>query len=245
MIKLICPECQRENEPERIYCRDCGARLDRSSLAKVVSKQESPEETQRRLRSMFTHRGVRAQLLFFKVAKLILGACVLAAFVQIIRSPDLPARAESMELPPQINFDIEDALTNRRAQPLHYTEAQVNDYLVRALRKKQEALSMVLKFERAFVNFDENSCRITIERSLFGLSIYTGAAGVISLQNGTLIASSSGGSIGRLPLHPVLMKGANLLFLDLWKALDHEQKLITKMGAIEFHPQTIVITPPQ
>src|SRR6516225_2034765 len=32
-IQLTCPDCQRENEAERIYCHDCGARLDRSALA--------------------------------------------------------------------------------------------------------------------------------------------------------------------------------------------------------------------
>ena len=46
MIKLVCPECQRQNEPERIYCHDCGARLDRSALAKVAPKMEAPEQTQ-------------------------------------------------------------------------------------------------------------------------------------------------------------------------------------------------------
>ena len=43
MIKLVCPECQRQNEPERIYCHDCGARLDRSALAKVAPKVEDPK----------------------------------------------------------------------------------------------------------------------------------------------------------------------------------------------------------
>src|ERR1700731_2437313 len=41
-----------QNEPERIYCHDCGARLDRSALAKVVSKVEDPKQTQRRLKQL-------------------------------------------------------------------------------------------------------------------------------------------------------------------------------------------------
>ena len=34
MTKLICPDCQHENELERIYCHNCGARLDRTGLIK-------------------------------------------------------------------------------------------------------------------------------------------------------------------------------------------------------------------
>src|SRR5205807_2852671 len=74
MIKLICPECRRENEPERIYCHDCGARLDRTALAKIAPKGENAKETHRRLRTMLDPQRAKMRLLFFKVSKLILGA---------------------------------------------------------------------------------------------------------------------------------------------------------------------------
>ncbi len=73
MIKLVCPECQRQNEPERIYCHDCGARLDRSALAKVAPKGEDPKETHRRLHKLFDPGRVKMRLLFFKISKLVLG----------------------------------------------------------------------------------------------------------------------------------------------------------------------------
>ncbi len=76
MIKLVCPECQRQNEPERIYCHDCGARLDRSALAKVAPKGEDPKETHRRLHKLFDPGRIKMRLLFFKISKLILGAGV-------------------------------------------------------------------------------------------------------------------------------------------------------------------------
>ena len=36
-MTLICPECRCENDPKRIYCHDCGARLDRSVLARALA----------------------------------------------------------------------------------------------------------------------------------------------------------------------------------------------------------------
>src|SRR6187455_1658790 len=101
-IQLTCPECRRENEPERIYCHDCGARLDRTSLAKVAPKLEDAKETQRRLRSMLDPQRAKMRLLFFKISKLILGAATAAAIVQMILPPDAPPRPKTGEFPPQI-----------------------------------------------------------------------------------------------------------------------------------------------
>jgi hypothetical protein len=243
MIKLVCPECQRENEPERIYCHDCGARLDRTALAKAAPKGEDAKETQRRLKNLLDPQRDKIRLMFFKVSKLILGALAMAAVVQMILPPDVPPRAKTGEFPPQIGLDLENATMNHGAAPLHYTEAQVNAYLGNAVKSKQAALSKLLQFERAIVTFDENVCRITAERSLFGLSVFTTTSLQVTSQNGTLTASNKGGSIGRLPIHPLLMKYADILFSDLWTALDRERKSIAKMSAIEFHPQAVVLTP--
>jgi hypothetical protein len=244
MIKLICPECRRENEAERIYCHDCGARLDRTALAKEPPKGEDVKETQRRLKNMLDPSRAKMRLMFFKVSKLILGALAAAAIIQMILPPDVPARVKTGEFPPQINLDLENAAMNHSQVPLRYTEAQVNAYLGNALKSKQSALSSsVLQFERAVVTFDETVCRITVERSLLGFSFFTTTSTKVALQDGKVIASNNGGSIGRLPIHPLIMKYADPVFGDLWAALDRERKSVAKMNAIEFHPQAVVLIP--
>jgi hypothetical protein len=243
MITLICPECRRENEAERIYCHDCGARLDRSALAKAPPKGEDVKDTQRRLKNMLDPGRAKMRLMFFRVSKLLLGALALAALVQMILPPDVPPRPKTGEFPPQINLDLENAAMNHSTAPLQYTEAQVNAYLGSALKSKQVALSKLLQFERAVVTLDETVCRITAERSLFGFSVFATTSAKVSLQDGKLNASNNGGSIGRLRIHPFLMKYADPLFADLWTALDRERKAVAKMGSVEFHPQLVVLTP--
>jgi hypothetical protein len=244
MIKLVCPECRRENEAERIYCHDCGARLDRTALAKVAPKGEDAKETQRRLRTMLDPQRAKMRHLFFKTSKMILGALATAAIVQMILPPDVPARPKMGDFPPQITLDIENATLNHSTAPLQYTDAQVNAYLGSALKSKQAALNnAVLQFERAIVKFDENVCSVTAERSLFGFSVFTTTTSKVTLQNNTLTAVNNGGAIGRLPVHPLLMKYSDFLFADLWAALDRERKAVTKMGGIEFRPQAVVLTP--
>jgi hypothetical protein len=245
MIKLVCPECQRQNEPERIYCHDCGARLDRSALAKVAPKGEDPNQTRRRLKQLIDPGHLRLRLIFFKISKLILGACVLAVLIQMLLSPDdLPERVRNIELQ-QINLDLEKAVTTHGAAPLQYSDTQVNDFLANVGRNKQTALSKYLQFERALVKFDEGACRIMVERSLFGFSFFHEISYKVTLQNGTLTASINGGKIGRMPIHPMIMKYGDVLYTDLWAVLDSERKLVSKMGAIEFHPKTVILTPKQ
>jgi hypothetical protein len=113
------------------------------------------------------------------------------------------------------------------------------------LKSKQAALSKLLQFERALVNFDEGVCRITAERSLLGFPVYHAISYNVVMQDGTLTASNNGGSIGRMPIHPMIMKFGDILFTDLWTALDREKKSVSKMGAIEFHPKTVILIPKQ
>ena len=245
MIKLVCPECQRQNEPERIYCHDCGARLDRSALAKVVSKTEDPKQTQRRLKQMLDPSRLKIRLMFFHISKLILGACALAVLIQMVRRPDdVPERLKNIELQ-QLNLELEKAITSHSPTPLQFTDAQVNDFLTNQAKNKRAILNKFLKFERAFVNFDEGVCQVTVERSLSGFSVFYAISNKVTLQDGKLTASSNAGKIGRMPIHPQVMKHGDILFRDLWTALDAERKLVSKLGAIEFHPQTVILVPKQ
>jgi hypothetical protein len=245
MIKLVCPECQRQNEPERIYCHDCGARLDRSALAKVAPKLEDPKATQRRLKQLLDPGRIRLRLMFFKISKLLLGACALAVLIEMLRPPiGLPERPKSLELQ-QISLDLEKATASHDAAPLQYSTDQVNAYLANVTRTKQAALSKFLQFERALVTFDEGVCRITAERSFLGFSVFHAISYNVALQNGTLTAANNGGSIGRMPIHPMIMKYGDILFTDLWAVLDREKKLVSKMGAVEFHPKMVILTPKQ
>ena len=106
MTKLLCPECRRENEPERIYCHDCGAKLDRS---KVISAKPADERVKerKRVRNMFDARRAKMRLLFFKVSKLILYACAAAAVIQMILPPDVPPPNKETQSLSQIGLEIE------------------------------------------------------------------------------------------------------------------------------------------
>jgi len=246
VIKLVCPECQHDNEPERIYCHNCGARLDRSAIASRVSPKENLKQTQKRVRNLFDPKGLKIRLQIFRVLKLILGAAALAVLVQMILPPDLPPSPSKEGLGiSQMAFDLENAINHRGPAQLQYTDEQVNDHFRYVLKTKMSMLNKpFLDFQRAVAEFGEGFVTITVERSVFGFSFYTSGSYAVRVGDAKPVVSSNGGSIGRLRSHSALMEFGGIIFADLWSALEREHRLVTKMGVIEFHPKNVVLTAP-
>ena len=239
MTKLVCGECRHENEAERIYCHNCGERLDRSAAA-ARKPMVDPTETHRRLQKMLEPPS-RVRHNFFAVSKLVLAAVAAAALVEMALPPELPAPTKIVS--PQIDLDLENA--HLRPSPLEYSQDQINAYLTYRLISKKKALTYpFLTFVRATASFREGACTIGVERSLFGYSIFSRTSHRVDTSAGKIAATNVGGWIGRLPIHPVIMQFGDIIFADLWSALDRERKLIGKMGAVNFHESSVTITAP-
>ena len=246
-ITLTCPECRHENEIERIYCHSCGARLDRSALsARKMPKTEAPEEIQKRLQGIFNQRKARIRSALLKALKLTLAAGVAAALAEMLIPPDVPPKKNSDNLPPQISMDLEMMIQYHRPPFLRYDEDGVNGFIANILRTKKEKLNhLLIDFSRAIVRFNDGSCCLTVERSIFGYPVYTTGIYAVGLGDGKLSSSTKGGSIGRLQIHPGLMKYAGFLFGDLVAAMQRETKLLSRIGSIEFHDKEVLFAAPQ
>ncbi|HUE50293.1 MAG TPA: hypothetical protein VMQ39_04440 [Candidatus Dormibacteraeota bacterium] len=239
MTKLVCGECRHENEAERIYCHNCGERLDRSAAA-AQKPMVDPTETHRRLQKMLEPPS-RVRHNFFAVGKLVLAAVAAAALVEMALPPELPAPTKIVS--PQIDLDLENA--HLKPSPLEYSQDQINAYLAYRLISKKAALTYpFLTFVRATASFREGACTIAMERSLFGYSIFSRTSHRVETDAGKIAATNVGGWIGRLPIHPVIMQFGDIIFADLWSALDRERKLVGKMGTVNFHDGSVTIAAP-
>jgi hypothetical protein len=242
MTSVVCPECHHENEPERVYCHDCGARLDRSA---VKVRKEDVADARKRVKKLFDPQRAKIRALFFKGSKVVLGACGVAALLQMFLPPDIPPPGQTAMLASQIRFDLERAVTRHQPPLLQYTDEQINGFLVYALKPKQKSLDEpLLDFKRAVVGFREGVLDVTMERSLFGFSVYTTWNFAPKLVGGKFTGTTKGASIGRLPIHPQVAQFMGVLFIDLRAALDSEMKLVSKFQALEFHDKNVVLTTP-
>jgi hypothetical protein len=239
--KLICAECRHENEAERLYCHNCGERLDRSSVV-AKKKIEDPTETHRRLRKMMEGPS-RTRQNFFVACKLLLAAAATAGVVEMLSPPPEFPQAVKVTSPVQIDLELETATL--KPVVLNYSQQDINAYLTYRLAGKKKVLDKpFLNFERAAVIFKEGACTVGWERSFFGYSIYSRTCYRVELNAGKLSAVNIGGWIGRLSIHPAMMKYADIIFADLGSAFDRERKLLAKMGSVAFHDGSVAITSP-
>src|SRR5437016_1998365 len=187
MTKLVCAECRHENEAERIYCHNCGERLDRSAVS-AQKKAQDPQEVHRRLQKMLGPPNM-ARRNFFTVSKLALAAAVVAALVEMALPPELPAPTKIV--PPQIDLDLENAASYQKPGPLEYSQEQVNAYLAYRLTTKKKVLNKpLLTFVRATASLGEGSCTIGMERELFGYSIFSRASYRVESSAGKIAATN-------------------------------------------------------
>jgi len=195
---------------------------------------------------MFNQRKARIRFLLLQALKLTLAAGVTAIVVEMLIPPDVPPKKKSDNFPPQINMDLERMIQYHRPPFLRYDEEGVNGFIANTLRTKKEKLNHPLvDFNRAIVRFSDGSCGLTVERSIFGYSVYTTGIYTVELRDGKLSSSARGGSIGRLQIHPQLMKYAGFLFGDVVTAMQREAKQLSRIGSIEFHDKEVIFAGPR
>jgi hypothetical protein len=243
VTKLICPDCQHENEPERIYCHSCGARLDRSKLSSAAVPLGEPDvKAQEHLKKLLRGGQGNVKRAALKLAKVALGALGLAALVVMASPVDVPPATKSYDFAPMINMDMVTATTSHQGASLVYNQEQVNSYIASNLRRKDSPANQgYFPLKRVMVRFEEGGCGISIERQVLGHTIYSGSSYRVKIDNGKIISTNTGGYIGRLAIHPALMKYADILLQKAWDSLARERNSVAKLASIEFHPQSVTL----
>ncbi len=243
MIKLVCRECRRENEPERIYCHNCGAKLDRSVLPEEVEPKSSRRRDRRHMQKLMRPGSGAAGRIVRSLLFTIVWSAVAAAIVQMARTPDgvPPEKKEGLSDAPQLRLVLEDVTNAPIARRLGLSTDVINGYLHNTIKTAASSISADMKFVRCFVNLEPGVCHISTEQSVFGWPIFTGSAYALGIRDGKLSATNVGGNMGWLPIHPKIMAYADIAFQKVWDALKQEQRLLSKMQSIEVNKDQIVL----
>src|SRR5476651_1657001 len=97
---IVCKQCNHANEPERVYCHNCGAKLDRTLLPKEPQvPKESAEKARRRVKKMTS--PARGFFLHWQklLVETIMFAITAAALIQAARPPaGIPAKPKREDL---------------------------------------------------------------------------------------------------------------------------------------------------
>lgn len=245
-MNLTCKQCGYENEGERVYCHNCGAKLDRSVLPKEPSREESAKDIRKRVQK-YANPG---RFTFWKGLKVVLSALgwglVVAVLIEIARPPDgvPPMPTSSVVDAPPVALVMEEALRAPSVQ-LAISESEINGFLYNSIRAKSSGvIGDIAKYDRTFVELEPGEIWITTQRSVFGYPMYVTIGQALSIQDRKLVARTIGGRLGRLPLHPAIMEYAQFPFTPIWEALKREQKLLNQMQAVKLEKDRVTMVSP-
>lgn len=239
--KLICAQCGYENEPERVYCHNCGTKLDRSVLPRdTVTQQESLAETRRRIRKM-TSPGK-----LVPVFKTFLGtlfwAALVAAIILIARRPDgVPTREQEVSAR-IISGEIDAAVDAPQSVTIRATPIDLSQH-VRTRVKKINVIPLS-DFKRAFVTTNDGKITFGVEENLFGYPIFSTIEYQAAVVDGKFAAEKTGMHFGRLGIPPQVT-GLDSLFSKFATSLKQERKLLDKAKALTLtKDQAVLVTKP-
>jgi hypothetical protein len=208
MSAIKCGKCGHENDLTRVFCQNCGTRLERTEEAPVgptitpvpVKRKSKPQGP-----SVFTMLGQFVKGLVF----LLFLAALIALFVQMGRSPDgLPAPAPADDAAAIGLFDgVKVFASSPYRRMLDLKQEQINNYLASRLTASAEAgPAQGAKFSRAFVVLGEGTFQFYVERRYFGISVYfhVDCEPLAGPEGATALVKK--GAIGRVPLHPFVLR---------------------------------------
>lgn len=233
-LKLTCGQCGYSNEPERVYCHNCGSKLDRSVLPKVEEekKEESADQARKRVAKMTNPSATSLGREVWTFCKTIGFAAVAAGLILAARQPDGVPGTKMDVLPRMISMEIHEALSAPQPRALTYTDADVNAALLKAVKAK-EGLVPGVQFKRMYVNFlGHNTLRTSTEQSLWGYPIHSGMTFRVGVVEGKFRADCVGGNFGRLRVHPLIMERIDFAFQKLWATLKREREQMDRMQAV-------------
>ena len=227
---LTCAQCGYTNEAERVYCHNCGTKLDRSVLPKdEQTKAESVDETRKRVMKMTRPAGSGPVADLKTGVNVLIYAALAAVLLNIWRVPEaVPGKPELVER--MVASDLLEALDSPQPRRLVFTENDVNSHL--GSKKKVEGWIPGLEFKRAFAHFEPGVVRVGIEQSVFGHPIYSTIEEQIGVTDGKLWSRQTGGHFNHLGIHPVLMEYASVAFTKLWTALKREHDQMNRMQSV-------------
>jgi len=249
---LTCKQCNYANEPERVYCHNCGAKLDRSILPTEPAKavQEKQEKSAKRVRKLVNpSRGFFTNW-YKTLFEVLAWAVSLAALIQMARPPGgvppEPRKEDILGAPPLLD-NIGELQMSTAAQQRAIPEQMINLYLAAAVKPVGDTSQDYFKFDRAFVNLGQDVIKITAQESAFGFPIYAATSYKLAIApGGGVQATNVGGSLGRLPVHPMIMEECGFAFQSLWNKLQREKEALGKMESVKVLPGSFVfVTKPR
>jgi|YelNatPaOPRAMG01_1025707.scaffolds.fasta_scaffold01435_6 hypothetical protein len=232
---LPCQKCGYDNELGRIFCHNCGAKLDLDAM-KPPKVKKTPGASPWR----WVRRGI----------DVVVTVLVVWGFYLAWQVREVPAAASNVAtVAGQVDakrMDLEMAIASQTPKTVVLTEAEVNAFFAGLRFEKGTGQGLELAPVAIHATLGKGVMTIVLVDNLrlgttFNKKLQFTFVGKPTLRDGRFQFDLYGGWVGRLPLHPQIVVPANFAHHFLGGALrtlTDEKQLLEKL-------QTIVVEPGQ
>ncbi|MFQ3578389.1 MAG: hypothetical protein SNJ52_05195 [Verrucomicrobiia bacterium] len=262
MKTIRCHACGHENELQRVYCHNCGQKLDRSKIQQPKEsklREEAKRQVQKTLKPPYPY--------FRRIVLPVLQTLILAAITACLinmftpgRMPEAPSDQERMN-PPQIPLFLEQIISSPTGGRVTFTDKQLTAWLATQVRSNvASGLGYTIELDRVALECFPGIVRVYLSRKVTAgtggkqgrssdnetsFPIVVAGDYQVSLndKDQTLSAKCLGIRVGRLWIPALIAQPSQaFLFADLGKVFQRDRKLLEKLHGIEVEKNRVTLS---
>lgn len=250
------------NEPQRVYCHNCGEKLDRSAVLKAAEKVAKKSAS--KPKGLPKQKVPLFQVFIAPLLSLILLGAITASLICMLTPPEeFPYEVpESLLLdPPNLKISFENVLASGGGRKFGITSDQINAYLLSRIGiRSAPGFVFFVTWDRAATELNRDSASLyIIRRVVFGSKepkkhelaqhfplVVRADFEVQKMEDEPGIGvRATGGQIGRLRLPGLVMDFLKqFLFGELAKVMSEEILDLGKMKSIKISQGVLEIESP-
>lgn len=245
---ITCKECGHVNETERVYCHNCGNKLDRSELlTQQVKPEESLAKKQRRIKKMMNpNTGAKGELWKMAVKTLFFAAVAAAAIDAVLPPNPVPPMLKEIADVSDLGQTLEYLTAAPARRSVSLSEDAINGYLWNTIHVKADGswMQSIFTFQRVFVELEPDILKITTQNAIQNYPLYAGVDYRLQIAGNELFATPVGANIGRLQLPPALAPYLPALLDSLnspWNSLKQERSLMNKLESVKIQKGLMIL----
>lgn len=255
----VCQHCGEESDDTRVFCSNCGTRLSApdpgaggnaqpggSGPSLPISAPPLPETRGKSTKGSLKSSSPKGRSLLGSLfSTLFWGAvfsALLACLVQMCREPDgvpAPVGLDSAAASGSLSI-LKGLATAPTPSTWAISSRSANQFLETFIEMKPSgdgSRGLGAEFERAFVVLRSGSLALGIEEKFLGRNLYL----LLNIQpqasGAGMEARFTGGSIGRLPVHPALVPFFIRIFQPTLEGLSQPVELLKRANEVTITPE--------
>jgi hypothetical protein len=240
---LACPKCGFDNELGRIFCHQCGTKLDLEQIKptsrggkKLTRGKESP--------------GVsRIALRVFEVAVVALIVWSVFLLVQVPSVPRIASTEQDALSIERKRIALQRLIDQNKEASIQLSAGELNAFLGKLGFEKAEGKGVKITPNSLQIQLGANEITVIVIGNLeVGSSMkkefYLSCTGVPTIEDRHFVFRPNGAAIGALPIHPQILDSTGSIqhYLSaLFRNLSEERKLLDKLTSITVNKERVLL----